>query len=232
VRVAAAADLRHALEEVIAAFRAEHAGTSVTVTYGASGALFSQIEGGAPYDLFFSADERFPQRLADAGRAVVESVTTYAVGHLVLWAPAGSPVEPAAGLAGLRDPRVQRIAIANPAHAPYGRAAEAALRAAGVHDAVKDRLVVAENVSQAAQFAESGNADAALLPLSLALAPALANAGRHALVPASLYPPLRQAAAVTAHGRGNVAAAALLRFVVAREGRAILERWGFGPPER
>ena len=229
LRVAAAADLRHALDELVAAFRERNPDVEVEVAYGASGGLYAQITGGAPIDLFFSADEAYPRRLAEAGKAVPESLTTYATGRLALWLPAGSPLAPEAGLAALRDPRVKRIAIANPVHAPYGRAAEAALRATGVLEAVKDRLVTGESASQAAQFAESGNADAALLPLSLALAPALARAGRHAVVPQELYPPLRQSAVVTARARGDLAATALLRFAVAPEGRAVLARWGFAP---
>lgn len=227
--VAAAADLRYALDEVVAAFRERNPEVEVKVSYGSSGSLLTQIVGGAPFDLFFSADEDHARRLVQSGQAVAESLTVYAVGRLALWLPAGSALSPEAGLAALRDGRVKRIAIANPAHAPYGQAAEAALRASGVLAEVKDRLVRAESAAQAAQFAESGNADAALLPLALALAPALERAGRHAVLPQELYPPLRQAAVVTARGRRDLAATALLRFAVAPEGRAILARWGFAP---
>ncbi len=228
VTVAAAADVRYALDEIVSAFHQRHSSAEVKVTYGASGTFFAQISSGAPFDLFFSADEGYPRQLVDSGRAVAESLTVYGVGRLVLWVPKDSPLDLGQGLASLRDPRARRIAIANPAHAPYGRAAEAALRASGVYAAVLERLVVGESAAQAAQFVESGNADAALLPLALAMAPALSRAGRYVIVPAALYPPLRQAVVVTERARGNVAAAAFLRFVVGPEGRAILERWGFG----
>jgi molybdate transport system substrate-binding protein len=204
----------------------------VKVSYGSSGRLFAQITSGAPFDLFLSADEEYPQKLVDAGAAVAESLTPYAAGRLVLWVPKDSPLDVGQGLGALRDPRVRRVAIANPEHAPYGRAAEAALRAAGLLDALRERLVLGENVSQAAQFVESGNAEAALLPLSLALAPTLARGGRYAVVPEGLHPPLVQAAVVTKHGRRNLASAGFLRFVLGREGRAILGRWGYAAPGR
>jgi molybdate transport system substrate-binding protein len=230
--VAAAADLRPALDELVRAFRAEHPGLDVRVSYGASGTLAAQIGRGAPFDLFFSADERYPRTLVDSGAAVAESLTRYATGHLALWIPSGAPVEPDASLAALKDPRVRRVAIANPAHAPYGRAAEEALRAAGILDAVRPRLVLGESVAQAAQFAESGNADAALLPLSIALTPALRRAGRHVAVAPSLDPGIAQAAVVTQRGRRNVAATALLRFAIGPAGRDILRQRGFGAPRR
>ena len=227
--VAAAADLKYALEGIVAAFRAENPGADVKVSYGSSGSLYARIANGAPFDLFFSADASYPRRLAESQLAVAESLTPYAVGRLALWVPNGSPLDVGAGLPALRDPRVRRIAIANPAHAPYGRAAEAALASAGLLDAVKPRLVLGEDAAQAAQFVESGNADAALLPLSLVLAPPLAREGRHAVVPGALHAPIEQVVVVTSHGRGNPAAA-LLRFVVGPEGRAILERWGLVRP--
>jgi molybdate transport system substrate-binding protein len=230
--IAAAANVKQALDELVTAFRKEHPGTQVNVSYGSSGRLFAQIVSGAPFDLFLSADEEYPRKLVDTGAAVAESLTPYAAGRLVLWVPKESPLDAAQGLAALRDARARRVAIANPQHAPYGRAAEAALRAAGLLDQVQDRLVLAENVAQAAQFAESGNADAALLPLSLALAPALTRGGKHAVLPETLHPPLLQAAVVTRHGRRNLAAAGFLRFLVGREGRAILDRWGYAAPGR
>lgn len=230
--VAAAADLRPALDEVVRAFRAEHPGLDVRVTYGASGTLATQIGRGAPFEVFFSADERYPRTLIESGAAVAESLTPYATGHLALWMPAGGPVTPDASLAAIRDPRVRRVAIANPEYAPYGRAAEEALRAAGVLDAVRPRLVLGESVAQAAQFAESGNADAAILPLAIALTPALQRSGRHVALAPTLDPGVVQAAVITQRGRRNMAATALLRFVVGPAGRDILLRRGFGAPGR
>lgn len=231
VAVAAASSLRAPLDEIAAAFRQAHPGTEVRVSYGASGTLVAQIANGAPFDLLLSADDVSPRKLVETGAAVAESVTRYATGRLVLWLPEGSPSSPQAGLDVLRDPAIRRVAIANPAHAPYGRAAEEALRASGLLDAVRPKLVLGEDAAQAAQFAERGNADAALLPLSIALSPRL-RAGRYQEVPATLHAPLDQEAVVTARGRRNVAAAALLRFVTGEEGRRILARWGLGPARR
>ncbi len=230
VAVAAAASVRAPLDEIAAAFRSANPGADVRVSYGASGSLVAQIVNGAPFDLFFSADESYPRRLVEA--KVADGVTRYATGRLVLWIALDRPLSPDAGLQVLRDPRLKRIAIANPAHAPYGRAAEESLRAAGLLREVEPRLVRGEDVAQAAQFAESGNADAALIALSIAISPRLARAGRYALVPASLHAPLDHAAVITQHGRGNAAAAAFLRFALGPEGRAILERWGLEAPRR
>jgi molybdate transport system substrate-binding protein len=230
VAIAAASNVRTALDEIVEAFRRQHPGTEVQVSYGASGNLFAQIVNGAPFDLFLSADDLHPRKLVEAGAAVAGGLVPYARGRLALWLPAGSAVPLDQGIDALRDERIRRIAIANPAHAPYGVAAEQALRASGLLEQVRPRLVVGEDVAQAAQFAESGNADAALLPVSLALTPRLQRAGRWRLVPEGLHAPLDQVAVVTTRGRRNEAAAALLRFVVGPDGRSILARWGFERP--
>jgi len=226
--VAAAANLKLAMEELRSAFERARPGAHVVVTTGASGAFFAQIQNGAPFDLFFSADREHPRKLVEAGLADREVV--YALGKLVVWTPRGSPVDLARdGLRALTDPALKKIAIANPALAPYGRAALAALESSGVLAAVKDRLVLGESVSQAAGFAQSGAADAAVLPASLALSPALAG-GNVYPVPPGAHPPIEQSAVVLAGARDPALARAFLDFVTGAAGGAILLRHGYGLP--
>ena len=168
IKIAAAADLNYALNDLAARFEAK-SGTKVLLSFGSSGNLFSQIQHGAPFDLFFSADEDYPKKLAAAGAMDGPTLRTYAIGHLVLWLPKASPLDPTTlQMKVLTDPSVSRISIANPQHAPYGRAAMAALEHYGLKDTVASKLVYGENVSQAAQFVQSGNAQAGLVALSLA----------------------------------------------------------------
>jgi molybdate transport system substrate-binding protein len=228
--VAAAANLRPALASLAAGFEAAHPGAKVVPTYGASGALFAQIENGAPFDVFLSAEAETPRRLAEAGRAA-GSPFTYATGRLVLWVPRSSTIDlERQGLRALLDPAIQKVAIANPAVAPYGAAAEAALRAAGVLDAVRPRLVLGQSVQQAAQFAQSGNAQAALLPLSLALAPPLADEGRFVAVPERDHPPIEQGGVVLASARDPALARAFAEWIRGPDGRALLQRSGYALP--
>ncbi len=226
--VAAAANLKLAMDELKRAFEARRPGIEVTVATGASGAFVAQIRNGAPFDLFFSADREYPQKLVEEGLGGPEVV--YAVGKLVVWTPKGSPIDVGrVGLRALADPAVKKIAIANPAVAPYGRAALAALEAEGILAAVKDRLVLGESVSQAAQFAQSGAADAALVPSSLTLSPELAGGNVHPVPPRS-YPPLEQSAVVLKGARDPALAKAFLDFVTGQAGRQILLRHGYGLP--
>jgi molybdate transport system substrate-binding protein len=229
--VAAAANLKPAIEELERAFEGERAGRDVVITLGASGNFFAQIHNGAPFDLFLSADREFPTRLVDAGLARAADEKVYAIGKLVLWAPKDSPLDlEKRGLRAVADPRLRKLALANPTLAPYGRAAEAALRKAGVYEAVKDKLVLGQNVSQAAQFAQSGGADAALLPLSVARAPALARAGRWVAVPEEWYPRLEQSGVILQSSRNAALAREFLSFVTGPRGREILARHGYGLP--
>jgi molybdate transport system substrate-binding protein len=231
ITVAAAADLNYALKELAGRFT-KSTGTEVKLSFGASGNLFSQIQNGAPFDLFFSADSSYPQNLADMGQVDAHSLRTYAVGHLVLWAPNSSPLDPQKlKMDLLNDPRVQHIAIANPQHAPYGRAAMAALEHFGLKDKVAAKLVLGENISQAAQFVQSGNAQAGLIALSLALSPAMKDAGRYWELPADSYPELQQVAAISAASKHKAAAQAFLNYVTSSEGRAILQQYGFRTPQ-
>jgi molybdate transport system substrate-binding protein len=229
IAVAAAASLRPALEELARAFEGERAGARVRPTYGASGMLLAQLRAGAPFDLFMSADRDYPRKAVEAGLAGGEVV--YAVGRLVAFVPRGSAAAVGArGLAALAEPGVRRVAIANPATAPWGRAAEAALRAAGVLEAVRPKLVLGASVAQAAQLAHAGAVDAALLPASVAMAPELAGAGVAVPLAAAIAPPLPHSAAVLAASPRADLARAFLAFVTGPRGRAILARHGYDPP--
>jgi molybdate transport system substrate-binding protein len=223
--VAAAADLHEAMDQVIAAYRRDHPATTINVVYGASGTLTTQIEQGAPFDLFFSADSDYPRQLIDRGDADGQAVA-YAVGHLVLWS--ASIDMRGVKLADLAQPRFGRIAIASPEHAPYGKRAEQALRRAGVWDAVQPRLVYGENIAQTAQFASSGNAQVGVIALSLALRPEMK--GSYAPVPDSAFDPLVQSFVLTKRGAGDDLARDFAHFVQSPPARAILAHYGFSPP--
>lgn len=228
VRVAAAADLRFAMDDLVAAWSSAKPGTTIEPTYGSSGTFFAQISEGAPFDLYFSADAAYPRELEKAGLAKAGSTRLYGIGQIVVWVPGSSTLDvERRGLEALTDPSVEKIAIANPEHAPYGRAAVAAMKAAGVYDAVESKLVLGDNVSQAAQFVESGSADIGVIALSLAMAPTLRDVGRHAIVPIDSYPPLEQGAVVLGSAADPDAAAAFLEFVLGPVGRAVLDRYGF-----
>jgi molybdate transport system substrate-binding protein len=232
VRIAAAADLKFAFEELSAAFRAEQPGGSVEVTFGASGSFFAQLSEGAPFDVFLSANMDYPNKLVEQGRGVNGSVFTYAVGHLVVWVPkSSSPDLPILGIRAVRDPWVRKVAIANPRHAPYGRAAEAALRTAGLYIQVKDSLVFGENVAQTAQLVDSGAADVGLIALSLAIAPPLRDRGRYVEVPAELYPPIEQGAVLLKSAEANEAARAFHAFLKSDRAHTVLDKFGFRRPK-
>jgi molybdate transport system substrate-binding protein len=230
--VAAAANLKTAAEELKKGFEAGQPGVEVTLTLGASGIFFSQIQNGAPFDLFLSADRDYPAKVVAAGLAAAADERVYAFGTLVAWLPPGSALDlEKRGLAALADPAVKRIAIANPAVAPFGRATEAAFKAAGVLEAVKEKLVLGTSAGQAAQFATSGAADVAFLPLSLTFGKQLAT-GKVYAVPAALYAPIEQSGIVLAGAKEPALARAFLAFVTGDKGRAILARYGYGLPAR
>lgn len=229
VQVAAASDLRFALGEIAGQFERLR-GVRVRITLGSSGQLAAQIEQGAPFDVFFSADETFVRTLADRGAIRRDSIRLYALGRIVLWVRADSPVDVGIGFGALTDGRVRYVAIANPAHAPYGAAAEQALKSAGVYDRVQSKLVLGENISQTLQFVQTGNADAGIVALSLAVAPAIKPAGRYWLVPSYLHRPIRQAVGVTMRSAQPALAAAFVAFVNSPSGREIMRRYGFTLP--
>jgi len=230
LRIAAASDLTFAFNDVAARFE-KQTGHRVELAYGSSGNFFAQIENGAPFDLFFSADVGYPQKLEAAGLTVPGTIYEYASGKLVMWVPNASRLDLSRGLAALLDPAVGKIAIANPQHAPYGVAAVAAMRREGVYDKIKDKLVLGENISQTAQFVQSGNAEVGLVALSLAVAPAMKDKGRYVEIPARDYPPIIQAAVILKSSRNKKLANQLLKFMKEPETVEVMERYGFAVPK-
>jgi molybdate transport system substrate-binding protein len=208
LRLAAAADLQPVLPPILSSFE-QQTGIHVLASYQSSATLATQIVQGAPFDLFMAADLSFPQRVIDAGKAEEDHPIPYARGTLVLWTRNDSGVA-SLSLDALREPTIRSIAIANPEHAPYGRAAQAALDHAGLLALVKPRLVVAENIAQAAQYADSGNAQVGFISLTSALTPRLSSEGHYIRVPADDYPPILQGAVIV---RGSAGAAAAHRFL-------------------
>jgi molybdate transport system substrate-binding protein len=229
--VAAAADLQFALPEVIREFHAANQGTEVSVVYGSSGNFYSQIRNGAPFDVFLSADANYPRQLAAGGFAAPGSLFSYAAGQIALWVPVRSPLDVEhRGIRVLEDASVKHVAIANPQHAPYGRAAEAALRSLGVYDAVAPKIVMGENIAQTLEFVQSGAADAGIVALSLALAPSVRAQGRYWEIPPSAYPRIEQAGAILARARGSKTAARFREFLLSAKGKQILRGFGFSVP--
>ena len=236
ITVAAAADLQTLMPALAAQFQ-NATGRVINVTFGSSGNFFSQIQNGAPFDLFLSADIDYPRRLEAAGLVEPGSIVTYATGRIVLWARKGGPPDVTRGLQALADSGVRRVSIANPEHAPYGRAAVAALRHEQLYERVRTKLVLGENVSQAAQFVDSGNADAGIIALSLALAPALKQRGTFYEIPASFYPSIEQAGAVIKSSGHKAAAREFLAFLRKPDVVRLMQTYGFalspsGGPER
>jgi len=229
IRVAAAADLKFAMQDVAAQFE-KKTGTKVDVTYGSSGNFFSQLQNGAPFDLFFSADIDYPRKLEAAGLAEPGTLYEYAIGRIAIWTPAGSKVDVfSQGWNTLLDASVQKIAIANPEHAPYGRAAVSALQKADIYEQVKSKLVYGENISQAAQFVQSGNAQAGIVAMSLAVSPGMAD-GKRWEIPADMHPPIEQTVIIMKAAAKKEAARAFLEFVKGDAGRATLAKYGFTFP--
>jgi molybdate transport system substrate-binding protein len=229
LRVAAASDLNFAMQDLTVQFE-KQTGHKVDVTYGSSGNFFSQLQNGAPFELFFSADIEYPRKLEAAGLTEPGTLYQYAVGQIVIWMPAGATVDLSKlGWNALLDPNVQKIAIANPAHAPYGRAAVAALQKAGIYDQVKAKLVFGENISQAAQFVQSGSAQAGIIAMSLAVSPAMYD-GKRWQIPPAQYPPIDQGAVVMKAAKNKTVALDFLRFVRGDIGRTTLAKYGFALP--
>ena len=232
LRVAVAANFQHAFAEMAAAFEKENPTIKVKPTYGSSGNFYAQLTNRAPFDLFLSADTEYPRKLIADGLADRDSEFVYAVGQIVMWVPNDSPLDlDALGMMAVADPSVKKLAIANPRHAPYGRAAEEALMEFGLYEEVQDRLVMGENVAQTAQFVESGAADAGIIALSLAMAPTMRDKGRYWIVPLEAYPRLEQGGVIMNWTQDRDAAQALRSFLTGDDGRAILQRYGFLLPE-
>ncbi len=228
--IAAASDLQFAFQDIAARFEKD-TGHRVKVIFGSSGNFFSQIQNGAPFDLFFSADIDYPKKLEAAGLTEPGTLYTYATGRLVLWAQRDSKLDLSRGLPALLDPSIKKIAIANPAHAPYGRAAVAALQHEGVYGQVAGKLVLGENISQTASFVVSGAADVGVLALSLALSPSMKAEGKYREIPAADYPALQQAAVVLKSSAQKDLARQFLVYIKTPAMLELLQSYGFTVPK-
>jgi molybdate transport system substrate-binding protein len=227
--VAAASDLNFAIKELIGEYE-KQTGHHVKLSLASSGNFYAQLQQGAPFDLYFSADIGYPKKLEEAGLTVPGTLYRYAVGRLVLWVPKSSQLDIEKGLELLRNSGIRKISIANPKHAPYGRAAVSAMNHFRVFDMAKDKLVMAENVSQAAKFVESGSADVGIIALSLALSPNMRMAGRYWEVPSEAHPALEQGAVILKQSKNQDLAKQFLQFLQSAEGQEIMERYGFVLP--
>ena len=227
IRLAAAADLQPVLPPVLVQFQLA-TGIRVESTYQASAMLTTQIMNGAPFDVFFSADLGYPKRLIDAGLAEGPAPITYAKGTLVLWTRKDSGLPPPS-LDLLRNANLKRLAIANPERAPYGRAAVAALNKLNLYEVLKPRLATAENIAQAAQFVDSGNADAGLISLTSALTPRMASSGSYFVIPRDLYPPIEQGAVILSKSQQREQAHKLLEFLLSAPVQDELAKSGLTP---
>ena len=227
ITVAAASDLNFVFKEIVADFE-KKTGNVVKLSLGSSGNFYAQLSNGAPFDLFFSADIGYPKKLEETGLAETGTLYMYAVGRIVIWVPKGSPIDVRwLGMKVLQHPSVKKIAIANPKHAPYGRAAVAAMEYFKVYDAVKDKLVLGENISQTAQFVQTGGADIGIIALSLAVAPAMKERGTYWEVPLEAYPRLEQGAVVLKTAKDMKAARSFWEYIKGPEGTAVFRRYGF-----
>jgi molybdate transport system substrate-binding protein len=229
VSIAAASNLIYALDELNAAFRQAAPEIHATVVTGASGTLVAQIKQGAPYDIFLSADMELPQALIAQGYAAKDSLTRFATGQLVLWTTRPT-VELRSLAETVKSTSIHKLSIANMDSAPYGRAARQALERSGVWTDAKPKLVIGENITQTAQFVETGNADVGFVALSLVLSPKLKQRGHWILVPQRLYDPLDQGAVLTLRGAHNPAAVRFLAFLKTETARRVLERFGYIVP--
>lgn len=229
ITIAAASDLKFALDDVVTAYQQDHRGDEIEVIYGSSGKFHTQVQQGAPYDLYFSADIAFPRQLAEAGFAA-SPVVPYAFGRIVLWsASLDASTLRLENLA--QDQRIRRIAIANPKHAPYGMRAVEALQATGQYQAVEPKLVYGENIAHTAQFVDSGNAQVGIIALALALNPELSAKGGYWLIPEELHEPLEQGFIVTKRAENNPLAHGFAAYMSSPAARAVMTRYGFVLPE-
>jgi molybdate transport system substrate-binding protein len=226
ISVAAAADLQFAMQEVAARFQKE-TGKTVKLTYGSSGNFFQQLQNGAPFDVFFSANLDYAKQLEAGGLTVPGSYYEYAQGKIVLWVPNESKVDVSGGLQALLNPAIQKIAIANPQHAPYGQAAVAAMEKEKIYDKVKDKLVLGENISQTASFVMSGSADAGIVALALALSPNMKDKGRYKEIAADDYPAIRQACVILKSSKNQEMARQFVEFIKTAAIGDVLKSYGF-----
>lgn len=231
--VAAASDLKFVLGPLIEEFQKVHPDVRVKPTFGSSGNFFAQLSNQAPFDLFLSADVGYPRKLIEGGFAKEDTLFSYAIGQIVVWARNESSLNvDALGVDVFKDPSIQKIAIANPKHAPYGRAAEAALKELGLYDQISSRLVLGENVAQAAQFAETGAADLGIISHSLVTAATMRGKGKYWVIPQSAYPPIEQAGVIVNWAKEKLAAEQFRDFLISERGRSILTEYGFTLPAK
>ena len=230
ITVAAAADLQFAMQEVAAEFQ-KATGKEVKLIYGSSGNFFQQIQNGAPFDVFFSANLDYAKQLESAGLTVSGTYYQYAKGKIVVWVPNDSKISIRSGLKSLLDPAVKKIAVANPQHAPYGQAAVAAMQSEGVYEKVKDKLVIGENISQTASFVVSGGADVGVVALSLALSPNMKDKGRYTEIPAEDYPPIDQACVILNSSKDKETAKQFLSYIKTATVAETLKLYGFDVPD-
>ncbi len=228
IKVVAAADLRYAMNEIADVFREKNPDIKIDFVYGSSGHAFTQIMNGAPYDLYFSADRLYPQKLNEAGLSLTEP-KLYAIGRIVFWS---TSIDVTQGLLVLKNYPKARVAIANPVHAPYGMRAMESLKYYQIYEKLKTQLVMGENISQAAQFCITGNADAGILALSLACSPGMKGAGNYSLIDENSHQPLEQAYILLKRAEGNEQAKAFYNFIGTEKVRSILEKYGFNLPDR
>lgn len=228
--VAAAADLNFAFKDLIKDFETQ-TGERVRFISGSSGHFYTQIINGAPFDLYFSADIAYPKKLIAEGFALPESLHQYAIGRIVLWVPNGSTLDVSKGMEVCVDSAVKKLAIANPKHAPYGRAAVAALEHYKLTDRMTDKLVFGENIAQTAQFVQAGAADMGIIALSIAVAPTMERLGTYWLIPADAHPPIEQGAVIVKTTKNPEKAKKFLEFMKTALARAVMKRYGFTLPE-
>jgi molybdate transport system substrate-binding protein len=226
ITVAAASDLQFAMQDVAARFEKE-TGKTAKLIYGSSGNFFQQIQNGAPFDMFFSANLDYPKKLEAAGLIEPGSFYAYAKGKIVIWVPKQSKLDLSSGVQALLDPSIKKIAVANPQHAPYGQAAVVAMQKENIYERVKDKLVLGENISQTASFVVSGSADVGIVALSLALSPNMKDKGRYAEIPPDEYPPIEQACIIVGSSKNKEIARQFLSFVKTPAVADVLRSYGF-----
>lgn len=229
-KITAASDLIYAFNQMKSMFEKQNPGDKILISFGSSGKAYTQIKNGAPYDMYFSANMKYVQNLEKKGFTVTVP-KIYAYGRIGLWLPKDKKIDISKGLSILLDPRIKKIAIANPEHAPYGVAALGALKNQKYYKKIKDKMVTGENVSQVAAFVQSGAADIAVLPISLALSKRLKKKGNFYLFPENWHNPIIQGYAILKHGKDNQTAKKFENFVSSKEAREIFNRYGFKLPD-
>jgi molybdate transport system substrate-binding protein len=229
ITIAAAADLQFAMQDIADRFQKE-TGSTVKLIYGSSGNFFQQLQNGAPFDIFFSANLDYAKKLEAAGLTEPGSYYQYARGKIVIWVPKDSKLDVSSGLQVLMNPSIKKIAIANPQHAPYGVAAVAAMQKEHIYDKIQDKLVLGENISQTASFVVSGSADVGIVALSLAISPNMKDRGRYAEIPSDEYPPIEQACVILRSSKNKEAAKQFLSFFKRPAIGDVLRGYGFEVP--